>query len=241
MAKVFISYKYGDDQVSQNLDRKYWAEETDEITGIIKKETKATGRAYVNFLEEQIGKENILKSEKQNESLKGKSEEQIWEILKPKVHDSTVTLIIITQGMKDLNEVESEQWIPNEIRYSLWEVDRGEKTSTTNALLGVIIPNRDNNYDYIYEKSNCQCCGHIKMLNKQNNQYLFNILKGNIFNRKNDSGSHCNGCGSTIFTGDHSYLYLVTFNDFIGRSQEHIENSLRIKGNWNQYNIEKSM
>lgn len=246
MSKIFITYKYGDDQVYQGfLDQKYWAEETNEQTGITTKETKATGRAYVNFLEEIIGKENVLKGEKQDESLKGKSEDQIWEVLKPRVHDSSVTLVVISPSMKVTTEPEQEQWMPNEIRYSLWEVSRGEKTSTSNALLGVILPDITGGYGYIYEKNNCQHCGHIKVLNKKDNTYLFNILKGNIFNRNNDNGNACQGiyCGSSIYDGDHSYLHLVTLEEFIkdGKHQEHIDKVLEIKENKDQYDIEKTM
>ncbi len=147
--------------------------------------------------------------------------------------------------MKNVYEPESEQWIPNEIRYSLWEVERGEKTSATNALLGVIVPNREGNYEYIYGKSNCAHCGHIRMLNKRTNPHLFNILKNNIFNRKNDDGNACQGlsCNSTIYTGDHSYLHLVTLDEFIkdGKYQDHIDKVLEIKENIDQYDVEKTM
>lgn len=245
MAKIFISYKYGDDQVWQGLDRKYWAKETDELTGLVTNESKATVRAYVNLIQDILGEENIHKGEKQDESLKGKSESQIWELLKPKVHDSSVTLVMISPSMKDFYEPESEQWIPNEIRYSLWEVSRGDKTSTTNALLGVILPDCDKKYEYVYEKSNCANCGHIRMLNKQTNPYLFNILKGNIFNRKNLNSNTCQGvfCNSIIYTGDHSYLHLVTLEEFLkdGKHQDHINKALEIKENFEQYNIEKTM
>ena len=52
MAKIFISYKYGDDQVWQGLDQNYWAVEEDPQTGEDVKIGEATGRAYVNLLEE---------------------------------------------------------------------------------------------------------------------------------------------------------------------------------------------
>jgi hypothetical protein len=245
MAKVFISYKYGDDQVWQGLDQKFWAEETDKDTGVITKETKATGRAYVNLLEAVMGKENILKGEKQDESLKGKTEDQIWETLKPRVHDSSVTLVLISRGMKDFFEPEAEQWMPNEIRYSLWQVPRGEKTSATNALLGVIVPDRNGSYGYIYEKSSCSDCGHIKVLNHKTNPHLFNILRGNIFNRKNDNGNTCQGayCSSTIYDGDHSYLHLLTMEEFLKdrKYQDHIDKALQIKENKDSYWVEKTM
>lgn len=245
MAKIFITYKYGDSNIWQGLDQKYWAEETDVVTGQTIKETEATGRAYVNFLEEVIGKENILKGEKQDESLQGKSEDQIWEILKPRVHDSSITLVVISPGMKSSFEQETDQWMPNEIRYSLCEYDRGGKTSATNALLGIILPDRNGKYDYIYEKSNCDHCGHIRMLNKQSNPYLFNILRGNIFNRKSEEKSSCEGsfCNSIIYNGDHSYLHLVTLDEFIkdGKYQDHINKALELKENQNLYNIEKTI
>lgn len=246
MAKIFISYKYGDNQVDQNLDQKYWAIEKDPFTGRDRRLNMATGRAYVNYLEEIIGKDNILKSEEQNESLKGKSEKQIWEILKPKVHDSSVTLIVISRGMKDSLNPENEQWMPQEIRYSLWEIDRGEKTSATNALLGVIIPDHNGRYDYIYGKSNCPHCTKINLIDKNNNPHLFKILKGNLFNRKSDNGKRCDGnfCNTVIYDDGHSYLHLVTLEDFIkdNKYQEHIDKALKIKESGDSlYNIEKSI
>lgn len=244
MAKIFVSYKYGDDQVYQGLDSKYWAEERDELTGVVTKAVSATGRAYVNYIEELIGRDNIYKGERDGESLKGKSEAQIWELLKPKVHDSTVTLVAISRGMRNMYEPESEQWIPNEIRYSLREQTRGEKTSATNALLGVILPDVDGKYGYIYGKNDCSHCGHIRVLNKQDNPYLFNILKGNIFNHKSGHSGTCSGpfCTSVIYNGDHSYMHLVTLEEFLQAPQMHIDKAVEIKDKGDQhYEIEKTI
>lgn len=150
MAKIFISYKYGDNQVDQSIDQNYWAVETNPFTRKEEKINEATGRAYVNRIQELLANGNdIYKGEKEDESLEGKTDEQIWDILKPRIHDSSVTLVIISKGMKDFLKIESNQWIPTEIRYSLWEMTNGGKRSTTNALLGVIIPDRDGSYGYI--------------------------------------------------------------------------------------------
>lgn len=243
MAKIFISYKYADDQVWQGLDSKYWAEEKEELTGVVAKAERATGRAYVNLLQEILGEENIYKGERQNESLAGKSDEYIWNALKPLVHDSTVTLVVISPGMKDRFEPESEQWMPNEIRYSLWEVQRGEKTSATNALLGVVIPDSSGGYGYIYSKSTCQHCAQINLINKQGNPYLFNILKGNIFNRKSDDGTDCPGgaCGTKTYNEGHSYMHIVTLKQFLSDPQAAIDKSLEIRANASNYNIEKTV
>lgn len=247
MAKIFISYKYADDQVWQGLSQEFWAEETNDLTGIIRKENKATGRAYVNFLEKIIGKENILKGEKQDESLDRKSEDQVWEILKPRIHDSSITLVVISKGMKDIFQDEEDQWMPTEIRYSLWEISNGGKRSSTNALLGIIIPDNNRSYEYIYKKSDCPHCGHIKVLDKHRNPYLFNIIRRNIFNRKNENTSTCQGafCNSTIYEGDHSYMHLVTLEEFIKEKdspQKHIDIALKIKElGEKHYDIEKSI
>lgn len=240
MAKIFISYKYGDDQVSQDIDDKYWAIETDAYGNEVR-ETKATGRAYVNKLEEVLGKDNILKGEKQDESLEGKSEPQIWELLKPRVHDSSITLALITRGMKEGGVAEKDQWIPNEIRYSLWEQERGGKNSLTNGLLGVIVPDRNGNYDHVYGQSDCTCCQNIQILKKYNNPYLFEILKGNIFNKKHDNGRKCDGCSMRIYNGNHSYLKLVKWDEFIkdNNYEDYIKVVEDIKNEKDNYDIQK--
>jgi len=228
--KIFASYKFGDNQVYQNLDQKYWAENA----------LEATARGYVNWIEEVIGRDNIYKGESDGESLSGKTDEQIWEYLKPMVHDSTVTLVVISPGMKDVFEPETDQWIPQEVRYSLWEVDRGDRTSATNALLGVVLPDRNNSYGYVWGQSNCAHCQHIPMLNKE---HFFSILKGNIFNKKGDDGTVCQGalCYSRIYDGDHSYLHLVSFPDFITNPNVHIDKALEIQSKKDEYEIEKSV
>ena len=228
--KIFASYKFGDSQVYQGLDRKFWA----------KNASEATVRGYVNWIEEVVGKDNIYKGESDGEPLAGKTDDQIWEYLKPMVHDSSVTLVVISPGMRNIFEPESEQWIPQEVRYSLWEVDRGDKTSTTNALLGVVLPDRNNSYSYVWGRSSCAHCQHIPMLNKE---HFFNILKGNIFNRKGDDGNVCQGtlCYSRIYDGDHSYLHLVRFPDFISAPNTYIGKALKIQGKKDEYDVEKSI
>lgn len=237
MPKIFVSYKYADDQVYQGIDYRYWAEEKNEITGELTKAKKATVRAYVNYLEEIIGKDNIYKGERDGESLNGISEPQIWEQLKPKLYDSTVTLVVVSRGMRNPHEPEGAQWIPNEIRYSLREQTRDGRASAVNALLGVILPDVDGGYGYIYSKSDCPHCSHVRMLNKQDNPFLFTILKGNIFNRKSGYSGTCSGsfCNSVIYSGDHSYLHLATLEEFLQAPQAHIDRAVEIKDQGDQY------
>lgn len=66
--------------------------------------------------------------------------------------------------MKDAGKWQRSQWIPWEISYSLRETPRNDRTSHNNAILAVILPNKNGSYDY-YKK-----------------EKLFPILKDNIDN-----------------------------------------------------------
>lgn len=245
MAKIFVSYKYGDNQVDQSrLDKKYWAVKTNPFTGKKERVSEATGRGYTNYIQELLASENdIYKGEKEDESLEGKTNEQIWEILKPRIHDSTVTLVVISKGMKDISRGESNQWMPTEIRYSLWDIANGGRRSLTNALLGIIIPDCNGSYEYIYRRSNCSLCSNINFIDKINNPYLFKILKGNIYNRKNDSGEKCKYifCSTIKYYGEHSYLHLATFNEFCLNPKVHVDKAIENQRNIEDYDIKKIM
>ena len=66
--------------------------------------------------------------------------------------------------MKEPNRHQRSQWIPWEISYSLRETTRNDRTSHNNAILAVVLPNKQGSYSY-YNKDN-----------------LFPILKDNISN-----------------------------------------------------------
>ena len=50
--------------------------------------------------------------------------------------------------MKEAYKWDKSQWIPWEIAYSVRETTRNDYTSHTNAVLGVILPDRNNSYRY---------------------------------------------------------------------------------------------
>ena len=150
--KVFVSYKYRDSNVQY----------------IRTKDGIGTNpNAYVKYLKENVFNDysdNIYKGENPEEDLSNRNDDYIWEHLKDKIYDSTVTIVLISPNLREPNRWESSQWIPWEIAYSLRETTRGDMTSHRNALLCVVLPDKYGSYNY-YE--------YLR---------LFSILDGNIKN-----------------------------------------------------------
>lgn len=149
--KVFVSYKFQDNNVEE-----------------LKEAVKPTWPSdYVAYIQNNIinaQSDNIYKGETTGEDLSDKSEYYIWEHLKGKLYDSTVTIVLISPNMKEPNKWESNQWIPWEISYSVRKTSRGGRISHRNALIAVILPDKNGKYDYY------------------KNLTLFRILQKNINN-----------------------------------------------------------
>jgi len=126
---------------------------------------------------------------------------------------------------------ENEQWIPWEISYSLKEQSREGGNSKTNAVLGVVLPDETNSYDwyYIYNIA-CDSVTHKR-------ENLFTILKENMFNIKIPEKRVCNG--TTIYEGEFSYIKTVKWDDFIEYINFYIEKAIEIQKSKDQYNIRK--
>lgn len=134
--KIFVSYKYADNNV-QPLS---WYG----LTCV---------HDYVGVIENSILKKDVYKGEKQNEDLSLKSDYYIEEHLKNKIYDSSVTIVLISPNMKIPYMKQKSQWIPWEISYSLRLTTRNDRTSQRNALLAVVLPDRNGSYDY-YQPQN---------------------------------------------------------------------------------------
>ena len=148
-SKVFVSYKYMDDDVRR-------------IDGI----TQPTWPCdYVDLIKNKVlAYDDIYKGENSNEDISNWSEYRIWEHLKSKIYDSSITIVLISPNMKEPNKWQRSQWIPWEVSYSLRETTRHDRTSHNNAILAVVLPDSKGSY-YYYDKNN-----------------LFPILKNNIDN-----------------------------------------------------------
>ena len=185
--KVFISYKYKDSNVKMIPDV-----------------TQPTWPCdYVDYIKTKVlSSDDIYKGENSDEDISSWNEDAIWNHLKDKIYDSTITIVLISPNMKESGKRQRSQWIPWEISFSLRETTRNDRTSHSNAILAVILPDKNGVYDY-YNKND-----------------LFPILKSNIEN---------------------SYIYVVTWDDFIKYPQIDIDIAFDHKNNVPSYKIAKSL
>ena len=147
--KIFVSYKYIDADVQS-------------LPSVVEPTWPCD---YVDYIKNNLLKENdIYKGENSDEDISLWEEEEIWEHLKDKIYDSTITIVLISPNMKEPRKWQRSQWIPWDISFSVRETTRSNRTSHRNALLAVILPDRNGSYTY-YDKDN-----------------LFPILKSNIEN-----------------------------------------------------------
>lgn len=224
--KIFVSYKYADNEV-KNISGSYYPADT--------------VRTYVDELSEILKEDNIYKGEEDDEDLSDLEEDTIWEKLKNRVYDSSVTIVMISKNMKESFKEDKNQWIPREISYSLKEISRVNQsgdsvTSKTNALLGVILPDSSGNYSYYYNQRTCCDDG----CNSYTTSFLFDILKNNMFNKKDAEPNECS-TGSKIYTGYPSYLINATWDNFISDPDKYIDRACNIQDNVDEYNVAKEV
>lgn len=145
--KIFISYKYKDYDVKElSIDT-----------------TPTWPCDYVNYIKDVVlESDDIYKGEKSDEDISHLSDIAIWNHLKDKIYDSSITIVLISPNMKEPEKWQRSQWIPWEISYSVRETIRNDRKSHRNAVLAVILPNKNGTYSY-YDQNN-----------------LFPILKENI-------------------------------------------------------------
>lgn len=140
--------------------------------------------------------------------------------------------------MKEINMQEEDQWIPWEIAYSLREATRNDRTSRTNAMLALVIPDENNEYDYVYRHYDC-CLGGCTILTTGN---LFEILKNNMFNIKKPDTFSCDQLPNTsLYRGHPSYINVVRWTDFLSNINNHLDVAFQINDNIKDYELQKSV
>ncbi len=195
-----------------------------------------TARDYVDRLQDLIEEEDhIYKGENDNEDLSSLRDTTIGSKLGDKIFDSTVTVVLISKEMKE-NVSEADQWIPWEVSYSLKEQSREGKISKTNAVLAVVIPDREGRYDYYIEENTCPLC---KCRNLKT-YVLFQILRDNMFNIKTPEFTDCpNHLDSKPYRGYSSYIYSVKWDDFVKDINKYLDISVSIMQNILNYGLTK--
>lgn len=219
--KIFISYKYADNQV-QNLPM----------------QSNSTVRDYVDVLEKLIDtSDHIYKAESSGEDLSNLQEETIWSKLRDRIFDSTLTLIMISPNMREKRKQDRDQWIPWEVSFSLRTQTRKTQsgntyTSNPNALLAVVLPDIYGSYEYFLQSKNC-CQSGCRLLKTDT---LFEIIRNNMFNNATCSKRICN-TGSTIWSGSASYIASVKWCDFLKDMDTYINESYDRQKHLDDYDI----
>jgi hypothetical protein len=218
--KIFVSYKYLDSLVLP-----------------IRGNRETTARHYVDELQTYLDAEDhIFKGEDDGEDMSTLADSTIGSKLGDKIFDSTITVVLISKGMKEQKD-ESDQWIPWEISYSLKVQSREGRTSKTNGVLAVVLPDETGSYEYYINENICQKCN-CRILKTG---VLFSILRNNMFNRKTPVYSTCNNHDeNTVQVGYSSYIYSVKWSDFVIDIDKYINIADDLRQNQNIYNLYKA-
>lgn len=221
--KIFVSYKYADSRV-KHLDSMPWYETT-------------TARHYVDELQSKLDAEDhINKGEDDGEDLSDFADETIWSKLRDKIYDSSVTIVLISPGMKESWKSEKDQWIPWEISYSLRETTRNDRTSRRNGVLAVVLPDDNGSYNYAIEKKTCCATA----CNNWHTNSLFWILRTNMFNQYQKTKADCKQ-GDAVYNGWPSYIHMVRWEDFIDNINYWVSKAEDIQNNKGNYDIKVNM
>lgn len=217
--KIFVSYKYSDSLV-EALPLVFFVE--------------TTARHYVDELQNLLAEDDhIYKGENDDESLEGFKDLTIQSKLRTKIFDSSTTIVFVSKGMKESYTPETDQWIPWEVAYSMKVIQRGNRVSGTNAVLAVVLPDENGSYSYYIERN--EACGSTIL----KTDFLFQILRDNMFNIKNPTTSECNG--NTIYNGYSSYIHTVKWAYFKENVSKYINIAKGIQENISNYELCKTV
>lgn len=215
---IFVSYKYNDSNVESLNSSDY-----------------TTARSYVDELEEVLGDfGHRYFGEHDGEDISKLTEEEIWNKLKDKIFPTSITLVMISADMVDCRKNERDQWIPWEISYSIRETERNNRTSSRNALLAVVLPDRNGTYDHFVRKENWG--GSIGEVNVIRTDRAFHMIGKNMFNAKDEEPTH-KEIAKGVWIGDVSYIQYVRWKDFKSTPNVYLDKASEIRGKADMYNL----
>jgi len=214
--KIFVSYKYKDYDVA--------------LLHGYSNSGYATPRHYVSYIDNIVTRNygHVFKGEDDHADLSYLSEDGIWAELRDLIYDSTLTIILISPNMKDPTKSENAQWIPWEVSYSLRQTTRSDRSSRTNAMLTVVLPDSNGSYNYY-------CRTTVEGVFEQDTNKLFSIIRNNMFNEKSPNRTLVNG--SYVHHGDYSYISCVKWSEFANDMDRYIDKAYEIQQKKNNYAI----
>jgi hypothetical protein len=113
---------------------------------------------------------------------------------------------------------------------------RNDRTSHSNAILAVVLPDKNGNYVYFMEDIRCNDC----MCTTFHINTLFDILEKNMFNKKIKMPKNCYN-GRLVYSGEYSYIKSVKWSDFIVAPKNYINIAIEIKNHIDEYEIIKEV
>lgn len=234
--KIFVSYKYSDSQVQ---DLNIYEDVRDFFGNVRRQKVVTTARHYVDKIDELLEEgDHIYKGEDDGEDMSTLEDSTIGSKLGDKIFDSSVTIVLVSKGMKETYSAEKDQWMPWEISYSLKEQSREGGRSKTNAVLAVVLPDTLGNYDYYIVDNSCPYC----KCRTLKTDFLFQILRDNMFNVKKPVFTECeNHIGSKPYHGYSSFIHSVTWADFFLNPNKYIDIAVAIRQNINDYELTKTV
>lgn len=155
------------------------------------------------------------------------STENIKKNLTSMMYDTSVTIVVISPNMKD------SMWIDWEIEYCLKEITRKDRTSKTNGVVGVI-QKVDGGYGWLVNENIKEDGCTVRTIN---NDYLYDIIIKNRFNRINKKYT-CTKC-KCVSQIEGSYIALVDEADFLNDPNKYIENSFNKSENLGDFELIK--
>ncbi len=225
--RIFVSYKYYDNAVAKLYPN-------DDVPQL------GTARDYVDLIMQTVADTEIYNGEDGDNDLSAFTDETIRTHLKQLIRGSSITIVLVSKGMKEVDKEEAEQWIPWEIQYSLTRraFPGEERRSKRNGMLAVILPDEFGSYDHYYQPDGC---GHCNVVTHRTAN-LFSMLDKNMFNLKQPSKQSCpNPLHDTTYHvgGHHSYIHQVKWEDFIRDPSSYIDIAEARKEKVDDYNLKK--
>jgi len=199
--KTFISYKYSE---AQGL--------RDEIID-------ALGKDATYYTGETSDSPNLTDTKTDN----------IKNNLKPMIHGSSVTIVVISPNIKD------SKWIDWEIEYSLKEITREDRTSRTNGIVGIIMK-VGGSYGWLVGQLNYKDGCTPRTIDESK---LYEIINLNRFNKVPKKYS-CQNC-ETVNKLSGSYISLIEEEDFLKDPSKYIENAFEKSEKTNLFNLKKEI